>query len=271
VWPMPAEPTTLIVARHAVAVSSARTLTPAVLSDSQHSSFAQALAELASVRLPPSTRFAPRGVRVVVDDHWTRLFGETWPAAISDVRLFRRFVAARFAQRFETSADDWQVVTPGAWPGRAALCMAMARDLAEQLQQALAARACKPVRLLPLSVAEFEAAVPRPPRGSLIFVGSAAPRRMALLAQSARLVDAVLLPDCERIDLLAQTVFAARHRLVEGEQTTVVLTEASRLRATALLLSGHALPVTTRLPGSTLEGRDLPPTAADASLAQAVI
>lgn len=135
----------------------------------------------------------------------------------------------------------------------------------------LAARACKPVRLLPLSVAEFEAAVPRPPRGSLIFVGSVAPRRMVLLARSARLVDAVLLPDCERIDLLAQTVFAARHRLVEGEQTTVVLTEASRLRATALLLSGHALPVTTRLPGSTLEGRDSTPAAADASLVQAVI
>jgi len=266
---MPAEPSTLIVARHAVAVSSARTLTPASLTDSQHSSFAQALAALESVSLPSSSRFASRGLRVVVDDHWTRVFGETWPAAISDVRLFRRFIAARFAQRFETSADDWQIVTPGAWPGRAALCMAMARDLAGQLQQALAARACKPVRLLPLSVAEFEAAVPRPPRGSLIFVGSIASRRMALLAQSARLIDAVLLPDCERIDLLAQTVFAARHRLVEGEQTTVVLTEASRVRATALLLSGHALPVTTRLPGSTLEGRDSP--AAASSFAQAVI
>jgi len=270
---MPAEPSTLIVARHAVAVSSARTLTPASLTDSQHSSFAQALAALESVSLPSSSRFASRGLRVVVDDHWTRVFGETWPAAISDVRLFRRFIAARFAQRFETSADDWQIVTPGAWPGRAALCMAMARDLAGQLQQALAARACRPVRLLPLSVAEFEAAVPRPPRGSLIFVGSIASRRMALLAQSARLIDAVLLPDCERIDLLAQTVFAARHRLVEGEQTTVVLTEASRLRATALLLSGHALPVTTCLPGSTLEGRDWPslPEAAASSIAQAVI
>jgi hypothetical protein len=91
---------------------------------------------------------------------------------------------------------------------------------------------------------------------------------MALLARSARLIDAVLLPDCERIDLLAEAVFSARHRLVEGEQTTV-LTEASRVRATALLLSGHALPVTTRLPGSTLEGRESPPAAA--SFAQAVI
>jgi hypothetical protein len=146
--------------------------------------------------------------------------------------------------------------------------MAMARDLVGQLQQALGARACKPVRLLPLSVAEFEAAVPRPPSGSLIFVGSIAPRRMALLARSARLIDAVLLPDCERIDLLAEAVFSARHRLVEGEQTTV-LTEVSRVRATAMLLSGHALPVTTRLPGSTLEGRESPP--ATASFAQAVI
>jgi len=265
---MPVEPSTLIVARHAVAVSSARTLTPVSLTDSRHSSLPQALAEIESVSLPPSSRFAPRGVRVVVDDHWTRLFGETWPAAISDVRLFRRFVAARFAQRFATRADDWQIVTPGAWPGRPALCMAMAHDLVGQIKQSLAARACRPVRLLPLSVAEFEAAVPRPPRGSLIFVGSIAPRRMALLARSARLIDAVLLPDCERIDLLAQAVFSARHRLVEGEQTTV-LTEASRLRATALLLSGHALPVTTRLPGSTLEGRDSP--AAASSLAQAVI
>ena len=108
----------------------------------------------------------------------------------------------------------------------------------------------------------------RPPRGSVIFVGSVAPRRMALLARSARLIDAVLLPDCERIDLLAEAVFSARHRLVEGEQTTV-LTEVSRVRATALMLSGHALPVTTRLPGSTLEGRDSPPAAA--SFAQAVI
>jgi hypothetical protein len=270
VWPMPVEPSTLIVARHAVAISSAGTLAPGLLTDSQHSSFAQALAELASVSLPPSTRFMPRGVRVVVDDQWTRLFGETWPAAISDVRLFRRFVAARFAQRFETSADDWQIVTPRAWPGRPALCMAMARDLVGQLQQALAARACKPVRLVPLSVAEFEAAVPRTPRGSLIFVGSVAPRRMALLVRSARLIDAVLLPDCERIDLLAQAVFSARHRLVEGEQTTV-LTETSRVRSTALLLSGHALPVTTRLPGTTLDGRDLTPAAAASPLAQAAI
>ena len=268
-WLMPAEPSTLIVARHAVAVSSANTLAPGLLTDSNHASFEQALGEIASVSLPPSPRFAPRGMRVVVDDHWTRLFGETWPAAISDVRLFRRFVAARFAQRFQTSADDWQIVTPQAWPGRAALCMAMARDLVGQLQQSLAARACKPVRLLPLSVAEFEAAVPHPPRGSLIFVGSIAPRRMALLSRSARLVDAVLLPDCERIDLLAQAVFSARHRLVEGEQTTV-LTEASRVRATALLLSGHALPVTTRLPGPTLEGRELMPAAAASSLAQGV-
>ena len=267
-WPMPAEPSTLIVARHAVAVSSANTLAPGLLTDSNHASFEQALGEIASVSLPTRSRFMPRGVRVVVDDHWTRLFGETWPAAIPDVRLFRRFVAARFAQRFETSADDWQIVTPRAWPGRPALCMAMARDLIGQLQQALGARACKPVRLVPLSVAEFEAAVPRPPSGSLIFVGSVAPRRMALLARSARLIDAVLLPDCERIDLLAEAVFSARHRLVEGEQTTV-LTEASRVRATALLLSGHALPVTTRLPGSTLEGRESPPAAA--SFAQAVI
>lgn len=267
-WPMPAEPSTLIVARHAVAVSSASTLAPGMLTDSNHSSFAQALGEIASVSLPMPSRFAPRGVRVVVDDHWTRLFGETWPEAIPDVRLFRRFVAARFAQRFETRADDWQIVTPGAWPGRAALCMAMARDMVGQIQQALAARACKPVRLLPLSVAEFEAAVTRPPRGSVIFVGSVAPRRMALLARSARLIDAVLLPDCERIDLLAEAVFSARHRLVEGEQTTV-LTEVSRVRATALMLSGNALPVTTRLPGSTLEGRDSPLAAE--SFAQAVI
>jgi hypothetical protein len=93
---------------------------------------------------------------------------------------------------------------------------------------------------------------------------------MALLVRSARLIDAVLLPDCERIDLLAQAVFSARHRLVEGEQTTV-LTETSRVRSTALLLSGHALPVTTRLPGTTLDGRDLTPAAAASPLAQAAI
>lgn len=190
-----------------------------------------------------STWFRP-ALNVCVDDGWVRMFGETWPASIGHVDLFRKFVAARFAQRFDESPEAWQIVTPNAWPDRAALCIAIPKDAIAQLTAAASTTGWRLARLIPVSLAEFESATASV-KGQVVFVSSAGPLRTAILSQSGRPSDAVVLPAIDAVVDLAWEIFERRDPRLSPDYQPIMV-DASREEVHSKLLSRQSLPVKQR-------------------------
>jgi hypothetical protein len=233
VWPRWSSGRVVVVARHAVAVGGGR---DEVIDAAQRAADADAaLSALAALRVPPSPRYATRRAEVWIDDGWTRMFGATWPESIHDVRLFREYVAARFEQRFELPASDWTIVSPGAWPGRPVLCVAVQTEFVARCRAALARTGLLPSRMLPLSLVEVGTSFAARPRTRTLFIGSAAPQRIAFLMLAGRLADCAVVPDCEHVEALATALFRERG-LLDGGLRRTLRVDHDRAAATSLLL-----------------------------------
>lgn len=204
-------------------------------------SFEAAIEVFAQAPVRSGSKWFRPALNVCVDDGWVRVFGETWPASIGHVDLFRKYVAARFAQRFDETPEAWQIVTPNAWPERAALCMAIPKDAIDRLTAAASAGGRRLVRLIPVSLAEFES-VRVPVRGQAVFVSSAGPLRTAILSRFGRPCDAVVLPAIDAVVDLAREIFERREPgMTPGCQRIVV--DASRDDVHARLLARQSIPV----------------------------
>jgi hypothetical protein len=218
-------------------------------SDGPYADLDETLAALRALPVPRPAALYGRSVGVWIDDTFTRLFGTTWPEGIDDLATFRAYVAARFEQRFDLSADDWTIVSPGAWPGRPVLCVAAPRTLLEALRASLAVHGLRPGRVTPLSLVEVGASIPTRPRLPTLVVGSAGPTRSVFLLTGGRLADCAVLPDAPRIEVLAEAVFRERG-LVPAGVRRVLSVALDRAAATDALIARRQLPLHLLQPDS---------------------
>lgn len=241
-WPTRVKPSVLVIASHGTWLLEPGTGPQALTeSASGFASLSEAVESLQGAIERRVGRLAKPSVHALIEDDWLRLFGETWPGSIRTVELFRRFAEARFAQRFGAVATDWRIVTPGAWPKRSTLCMAVPKRQIEQLNELMAAAGRQLVRMVPWSIAEFESVVIDDKRDAL-FVSSAGPFRTALLSRSGWLCDAAVLPNSEHTVELARSVFERRNGPVSLDLRSVEI-EVPRSQAITYLLDGTPLPV----------------------------
>ena len=217
--------------------------------DGPYTDLDQALAALRALPVPRPAASFGRSVGIWIDDAFTRLFGTTWPEGVDDLATFRAYVTARFEQRFELPADDWTIVSPGAWPGRPVLCVAAPRTLLAALRESLAVHGLRPGRVTPLSLVEVGAAIPVRPRLPTLVVGSSGPTRSVFFLTGGRLADSVVLPDSPRIEELAEAVFRERG-LVPAGVRRVLSVALDRAAATDALISRRQLPLLLQQPDS---------------------
>lgn len=230
----------VVLARHAVGVSRPGGCDRAPAAP--YAGAEEALAALRALPVPRPTTRSGRSAGVWIDDAFTRMFGATWPAGITDIGTFRTFLAARFEQRFELPADQWTIVCPGAWPGRPVLCVAAPTALLASLGETLAVHGLRVGRAMPLSLVEVEVSIATRPRTTTLFIGSTASTRAVFLFRGGRLVDCAVLPDSPRIAALAEAVFRERG-LIDGEVRRVLRVEVDRNGATEALMSDVPLPL----------------------------
>ena len=236
----------VVLARHAVGVSRPDGCDrgPAA----HYADIDEALAALRALPVPRPTTRSGRSAGVWIDDAFTRMFGATWPAGITDIGTFRAFLAARFEQRFELPAEQWTIVSPGAWPGRPVLCVAAPTSLLTSLRETLAVHGLRVGRATPLSLVEVGVSIATRPRTTTLFIGSIGSSRAVFLFKGGRLADCAVLPDSPRIASLAEAVFRERG-LIEGEVRRVLRVEIDRHGATEALMSDMPLPLQLLRPG----------------------
>ena len=241
-WPTQVKPSVLVMARHGTWLlepgATAQVLTSSTAGFTSLSESVEALHGAIERRMG---RLGKPSVHALIDDDWFRLFGETWPESIRTVELFRKFAQARFAQRFGAVVSDWQIVTPGAWPRRSTLCMAVPRNALEQLSAVLTAGGRQLVRMIPWSIAEFES-VGITARRENMFVSSVAPLRTVLLSRSGWPCDAAVLPGSERTAELARSVFARRNVPLTLDLQPIEI-EVPRSQAITYVLDRRPIPV----------------------------
>lgn len=240
-WPRWRSERVAVIARHATVVARPG----GEVLRAPGTSFASAddaLAALRTLPVPRPARFASRSVGLWLDDGFARLFGATWPDGIDDLATFRAYVAARFEQRFELPADEWTIVSPGAWPGRPVLCVAAPTALVEAVREAVAVHGLRASRITPLSLAEVGASISTRPRSPTLFVSSAGATRSVFLLLGGRVADCAVLPDTPRIETLAEAVFRDRG-LLTSDVRRVLRVQAERAAATEALLAQRPLPL----------------------------
>ncbi len=148
---------------------------------------------------------------VWIDERWCRLWCQTWPDTLTDAKELEAYVRAEFERRFEVDGDQWDIVTPGAWPGRMFMCAALPKGHVAALREVERELKLTFGDIAPFPIAEMKASMTLWPKAPFMFFGSSnSLQTPAFLCYRTRVVDFALLPHSPSTHALAHTLFGNR-------------------------------------------------------------